>query len=271
MKIEKLQNVMTSMAMLERMAGNLPFRMVFMTKAEQEATNRLYAENAKTQTPSLDVHRLHRENSAGVTQADGGYLKFGKDGQKAVCPRYLVADLTKQGYRLIDALILKKEGDVNERGEQRVHLRFYWALNAAKVLHLNEEQQDVARDWFNKPFHMVFGYFNPAAASLQGDSSPIKGSIVTLNFSGVMNAQSEQNRADEIREIRMTDQAGHLACPLRKPATAGTVVTTPIVPDRREAPRWCPERPSEEKFRPRLISLTEAYDKGCGENRGEKK
>lgn len=226
---------MVSISVLKAMAGDLVkagFTRVYRTRDEQAKLTALYTAKAAEKTPSLDVARLGRADMAGNQQVDGGYLIFTAEGQKMVTPTNLVTDLTKQGFHLAVAETFEKEGD------EHIRLRMTWSKNSSAHSLLGERQKAVARAYFDRTYHKLFGFNNPESVGLEGESSPIQGSIVTLNFSGVMNAAEVSQNQGSVREVRMTDQDGHLACPLRNPGAA--------------APQRCPERPTprSEDWRP---------------------
>lgn len=275
MKITNLQNLMVSISMLKNMACDLlsaGFTNVFRTKADQEKLNARYEAKAEKTTPSLDVHRLGRTDAAGNTQVDGGRLIFTAEGQKVVTPKNLVDDLTKHGYHLAVAETFEKEGDKN------VRLRLTWSKNASTKVRLSDCQKKVARKYFDLTYWKIFGFFNLEALSLEEERSPIKGSIVTLNFSGVMNAGQALHK--DIREIRMVDEDGHLACPIISTASA-TPQRYPEPPGNpaqsaesafdqglkssiREPRRICPDRTPERFLK---ASPAEAFDRGLRSER----
>jgi hypothetical protein len=241
MKITELPNLMVSIAVRRDLAGDLlaaGFTKVFRTIAQQTALTALYETKAAEKTPHLDIGRLGRTDATGNRQVDGGYLLFTAGGQLAVTPKSLVADLTKYGFHLAVVEVFEKEG------EQNVRLRMTWSRNPVTPVTLTEQQKKVARDYFNRTFHKMFGFFNPESVGLDGDASPIKGSIVTLNFSGVMNAAQEAQNRKATRHVRMVDQDGHLRCDLHETAdpvqSPGPVATAAVVD--RAFPARCPER-----------------------------
>lgn len=249
MKLQNLDNIMVSISVVKAMAGDLVkagFTHVKRTKAQQAELTALYTTKAAEKTPSLDVSRLGRTDATGNQQVDGGYLIFTAEGQKMVTPTNLVADLTKQGFHLAVAETFEQEGD-----ETRIRLRMTWSRNSTAHSLLGERQKAVARAYFDKTYHKLFGYNNPESASLEGDQNPIQGSIVTLNFSGVMKLEQVKTCAGLIREVRMTDQDGHLACPLRNPG--GTV------------PQKCPER-TPARFE-QARHPAQVFDDGVRQNR----
>ena len=201
-QLEKPQNVMVSIAfdptksrdLME--VGLLP--KVLRTKAQQAQLNELYLTQASVITPSLDVNRLNRTDAAGNKQVDGGYLIFSALGQKNVTPRKLVADLTKLGYCLVVVEIFEQEG------KDKRKLRLTWSLKIGATVTLEKRQAQVVRKYFDLSYFKLFGFRNLKAVSLEGNQSPIQGSIVTLNFSGV-NAPAD-------REVRMCDDCGHFQC-----------------------------------------------------------
>ena len=208
MKTQNLQNLMVSISLKKASSGNLlkiGLSQVFRTKADQQRLTDLYATKAADKTPNLDVYRLGRNDLDGKL-ADGGYLLFTKEGQKMVTPANLPDDLKAFGFHLTVAEIFEKEGDPDH-----IRLRLTWSRNSsAKMTPLDDRQKKTARRYFDLTYWKIFGFFNPEALSLEGDRSPIQGSIVTLNFSGVINAGHQS----EVREVRMTDADGHLACPI---------------------------------------------------------
>ncbi len=246
----KVDNIMVSISMLKFMASELVkagFQNILRTKEQQEAMNRL----SEQRTPGKDVYRLGRTDAAGNKVADGGNLLFGKDGQKIVSPTKLAADLKKQGYSLIVAETFEKQGD-----EEHIRLRLTWSLNATSEICLTDKQKSVARRYFDGVYWKMFGFFNQEALSLEGDASPVKGSIVTLNFSGVMNQANVQLRRNEIRDLQMIAE-GHFRCIFRPPATGQSVdwrpgddmigaTTEEVVKAAfdREPPTFCPSHPT---------------------------
>jgi hypothetical protein len=218
----KLENLMVSIGMLKCKADDVleaGFPLVYRTKTEQEALTALYEEHARTATPHLDVYRLQRTDNAELVEADGGYLLFTKDGQRIVTPTVLVADLAKFGFILTVAEIFQRESDEKPE-EEHIKLRLVWSWgDSTTEFKPNDDQKKIARRYFNRVYWKLFGFYDLDSVSLEGEKSPIRGSIVTLNFSGVMNAENEDKHRDEVRLVRMVDQDGHLACPLRPPPT----------------------------------------------------
>lgn len=244
MKIEKLQNVMVSISVLKQMAGDLVkagFTRVYRTRAEQERLTALYTTKAAEKTPSLDVGRLGRTDAAGNQQVDGGYLIFTADGQKMVMPMSLIDDLLKAGFHLAVAEVFEKEGD-----DRNIRLRITWSRNSASDIMLTEHQEKIALKYFDQTYWKLFGFFNPRSIDLAGDQCPIQGSIVTLNFSGAMKPDQVKTCTGNIREVRMTDADGHLACPLKNPDG--------------KTPQRCPER-TPDRFLAQA-SPAEAFDRG---------
>lgn len=213
MKVQALQNLMVSIAMKKSMASELQdadFPRVHRTREEQEALTGLYRQTAAERSPNLDVHRLQRTDATGHLQADGGNLLFGKDGQAIVSPHQLPADLAKYGFRLAVAEIFSKDGD-----EDHIRLRLTWSRNGAEQI-LTERQKKLTRRYFNNVYWKVFGFLNPEAVSLQGDQSPVRGSIITLNFTGVMNASQVEGNLADVRDLKVIDGDGHIRCDLRR-------------------------------------------------------
>lgn len=245
MKIQNLQNLMVSIAMKQNQFGdpnNVGLPVVFRSRQEQAQLTTLYERAAAINTPNLNIDRLNRQDATGNRQVDGGYLIFAALGQKTVTPKNLVTDLTKFGFHLSVVEFFQKEGD------DKIRLRLTWSKNSLTKVQLDDRQKEAVRKYFNKTYWKLFGFFNPEAVSLEGDKSPIKGSIVTLNFSGMMAPNVEQNQM--VREVRMTDADGHLACPIIQ-----SPVVTPAA-----APYRCPERTPARL----AATLGEAYDKGLG-------
>lgn len=201
---------MASFSVLESMAKDLTsagFLLVERSIADQKAITQRYEQAAKVASPKADVFRLGRTNAAGVLQADGGHLKFGRDGQKLICPKDLVADLSQNGYHLFRVEILRQEGDLDEKDRQRIRFRLYWTSGDEPKLELTDPQKKVARDFFNGSYHKLWSFFNASAAP----GRPMQGSSVTLNFSGVMKAEQAKELADEIRDLRLIDH-DHFRC-----------------------------------------------------------
>ena len=220
MKIAGLQNVMVSIGMMKAMAGDilgagLPH--VFRTKKQQEATNLLYTSIAEVNTPCLDVFRLQRTDQDGEIQADGGYVLFGKEGQEIVSVRDLTIDLEKNGFHLAVAETFEKEGD-----GKRMKLRLTWSRNSETRTSLTGPQKLLVHKYLNKVYWKLFGFYNQDSVSLEGDTNPIQGSIITLNFSGVLNGKQVADNLTLIRDVRMIDSQGHLRCLPRDPVVTAT-------------------------------------------------
>lgn len=272
MKIQNLQNVMVSISVLKTMAGDLVkagFTRVYRTKTQQAELTALYEAKAKENTPNLDPLRLGRTDAAGNEQADGGYLIFTAQGQKMVTPSGLVADLTKFGFHLVVIEIFQREGD-----EEHIKLRLTWSRNTQAFTILDDRHKKVVRKYFDLVYHKLFGFNNPESVGLEGDHRPISGSITTLNFSGVMKAEQVKTCAGQIREVRMTDADGHLACPLRNPA-AKTAPNTRRCPERpARAPDWRPGGEAEAtvsatiKATATSAMVAEAFDNRRRDDRG---
>lgn len=208
MKIQELQNVMVSIATRKNKANDLlnaGFSRVFRTREQQGALTSLYEKTAKNQTPNLDVHRLGRTDSAGQAQVDGGYLMFKEQGQQIVSPRLLVPDMERVRFNLAVAEVFQKEGDDN------VRLRLTWSRGGTEIT-LGHQKAAVVLRYMNKTYWKLFGFFNPKTVSLEGDANPIQGSIVTLNFSGIMPNPPPAQHVDQIRYLRMVDADGHIRC-----------------------------------------------------------
>lgn len=243
MKITALQNVMVSIGLKTVNSGDLlkiGLPRVFRTKADQQRLTDLYAAKATDKTPTLDVFRLGRTDGAGNQQADGGYQIFTTEGQKMVTPSVLAADLAKYGYHLTVAEVFQAEGN-----EEHIKLRLTWSRSSSTKVTLDDRQKKAVRKYFDLVYWKLFGFYNLEAVSLEGEVNPIQGSIVTLNFSGVVNDRQVDHSA--IREVKMVDQDGHISCPLR--------VTTPAAP---AVPHRCPERTPVKS----AGSLGEAMDNG---------
>lgn len=224
-EIQDLQNIMVAIGLKSVNSGDLKkidLPRVFRTKADQQRLTDRYAAKAADKTPALDVFRFGRIDAAGNQQADGGYLIFTSEGQKMATPKNLVADLTKYGYHLTVAEVFQAEGN-----EEHLKLRLVWSKNSSAKVTLDDRQKKAVRKYFDLVYWKLFGFYNLEAVSLEGDTNPIKGSIITLNFSGVVNDRQADHSA--AREVRMTDADGHLACPIIQSAA-------PAVPHR------CPER-----------------------------
>ena len=247
MRTQNLDNIMVSISVLKAMAGDLVkagFTRVYRTKEDQAKLTALYAQTAAEKTPSLDVTRLGRTDAAGNQQVDGGYLIFTAEGQKMVTPTSLVADLTKFGFRLAVVETFEREGD-----DRNIRLRMTWSRNSQANCLLGERQKAIARKYCDLVYHKLFGFNNPESVGLEGDESPIRGSIVTLNFSGVVDSRQLSQNQGLVRLVRMTDENGHLACPLRNPGG--------------KTPERCPEK-TPERFE---ASPGQAFDDGLRERR----
>ncbi len=214
MKIKDLQNVMLSFAIKgqyakELIAISVPY--VFISRDEQEATKKLYEDGAKQDTPNLDIYRLDRMDSAGLPIPDGGYLHFQQGGQKVVCPLSLANDMEDLGFYLAVEELVEREGEENWK------YRLVWSRNSSSHLELVGKRRLAARKYLGQAYFKVFGFYNPVARSIQGDKSPIQGSIVTLNFSGVISGDKYSENLPLLRDAKMVDADGHIQCILRDP------------------------------------------------------
>lgn len=168
---------------------------VFRSKAEQEAITALYAKAAGEEK----AFRLNRTDTAGNIQADGGNLRFGKDGQENVFPGTAIPDLEKHGYTLIVAEVLEKEGD-NGYG----FLRLTLSVNGKRVM-LSGGVRDLIDLLMGRFYRKCYAYHNEEALSLQGDKSPVQGSIITLNFGGPMPENEVKQKAEFLRHLRILE------------------------------------------------------------------
>lgn len=234
---------MVSIAMKTHMASDVQdagFTRVFRTTAEQQVLTALYEKTAETKTPSLDLDRLNRADLAGNKQVDGGYQIFTaispgavSSHQEMVSPQDLAKSLELFGYHLAVAEVFQREGD-----EAHLKLRLTWSTNSPAHASLTQKQQTVVDKYLGLAYFKLFGFYNLAAVSLAADQSPISGSIVTLNFTGVAPKAAE-------RFVRMTDQDGHLRCEPRATEVFLGDASTQALADRAFSPA---SRPDDKAF-----------------------
>lgn len=194
---EKVENFMFSIkvngAMTEKLIrAGLPH--VFRGKAEQARLTALYAKVAGEKK----AFRLNRKDTAGNVQADGGDLRFGKEGQGNLFPGAATVDLEKDGYKLIVAEIFQKEGDCGDG-----FLRLVYALEGNKVEH-NQTVWDLVALLLGRFYRKCYAYYNDEAVSLHQETDPVKGSIITLNFGGPMQNPELTQKAAALRYLRIT-------------------------------------------------------------------
>lgn len=195
-----------SAMMLKLKNAGLPH--VFRSKAEQEALTALYVKTAGEEK----AFRLNRTDTAGNKQADGGDLRFGRDGQENLFPDTAIPDLKKNGYILIVAEVLEKEGD-NGYG----FLRLTYSVDGRKVW-LGGQTQRAVNLIMRRFYRKCYAYHNEKALSLRGDKNPVQGSIITLNFSGPMQDDEVKQKAEFLRHLHILEGYHLRAIPVPVPA-----------------------------------------------------
>lgn len=179
---------------------------LFRSKAEQEALTALYAEAAGAKK----AFRLDRTDTAGNKQADGGNLRFGKDGQENVFPGTAIPELEKHGYILIVAEIFEKEGDGGYG-----FMRLTYSVHGREIK-LNQAAQKLVNLLTGRFYRKCYTYHNEESLSLAGDKSPVQGSIITLNFGGPMPADEVKQKAEFLRHLHIMDGYNLRAVPAAK-------------------------------------------------------
>jgi hypothetical protein len=190
-------------------AKKLGFQKTFRSWADQKALTALYAEKAGKEK----AFRLERTDTAGNRQADGGNIIFKKEGVENIYPFPAFTDIADY-YGLSIAEVFWKQGD---NGAGFLRLTFSRGIpSAPPEIELTEDQNLFVNKIIDRPFRKLYGFFNEEAVSLQGDKSPIKGSVVTLNIAGAITDANEiAERKDSFRDLRIFDDGKHFRCPLR--------------------------------------------------------
>lgn len=195
-----IANFMFSIKVNANMVDNLKnasLPHVFRTKAEQELLTALYAEVAGKEK----AFRLNRTDTTGNQQADGGNLRFGKDGQENLFPGTAIPDLHDQGYSLIVAEIFEKEGDWGN-GFLRLTYSIQWY---GREVVLNQAARKLVDLLTGRFYRKCYAYYNDEALSLNSETSPVQGDIITLNFSGPIQGDELKQKAEFLRHLRIRD------------------------------------------------------------------